>query len=344
MDRYTARMNLHGTTQRERAKNRLIAHLNDRTQHSLSYKNILLNGEETQLVINSGTQTYYKEFQSLPSQEINIGDYVEWANSHWIVVTCDSDDEIYRDGKLNQCNYLLKWQNELGEIVERWAVIQSASKYNDGTDSNAVITLGSDQLSIIVPIDSETIKLKKSMSKKFFIDGNTEDPTTYELTGTGNVPDTYNGHGITSWIVKECAYTATEDDLKYGVCNYKAVDTKEDHTTPPENPDEMTDLWHMKLKYSTLKIKPLNKKYTITAHLYDGDGVEVTDGVEYEWNVVSDVEGLVENYVTWSSDGNALTLSLGTECDEFGEIVVVSCKDKITGHNTSIKLEITEVW
>ena len=287
MDRYTARMNLHGTTQRERAKNRLIAHLNDRTQHSLSYKNILLNGEETQLVINSGTQPYYKEFQSLPSQEINIGDYVEWANSHWIVVTCDSDDEIYRDGKLNQCNYLLKWQNELGEIIERWAVIQSASKYNDGTDSNAVITLGSDQLSIIVPIDSETIKLKKSMSKKFFIDGNTEDPTTYELTGTGNVPDTYNGHGITSWIVKECAYTATEDDLKYGVCNYKAVDTEEDPTTPPENPNETTDLRAVISGNKNLKVG-FSRTYTATIVDVDGNAVEWDN--TYSWNVASDFE------------------------------------------------------
>ena len=170
MDRYEARINLHGTTQRECAKNRLITHLNDKTQHSLSCKNILLNGVETQLIINSGTQPYYKEFQSLPSQEINIGDYIEWANSHWIVTTCDSDDEIYRDGKLEQCNYLLKWQNEVGEIIERWAVISSASKYNDGTTSNNVITLGSDQLSVIIPLDEEAIKLKKSMGKKFFID------------------------------------------------------------------------------------------------------------------------------------------------------------------------------
>ena len=287
MDRYTARINLHGTTQRERAKNRLIAHLNDRTQHSLSYKNIFLNGEATQLVINSGTQPYYKEFQSLPSQEINIGDYVEWANSHWIVVTCDSDDEIYRDGKLNQCNYLLKWQNELGEIIERWAVIQSASKYNDGTDSNAVITLGSDQLSIIVPIDSETIKLKKSMSKKFFIDGNTKDPTTYELTGTGNVPDTYNGHGITSWIVKECAYTATEDDLKYGVCNYKAVNTEDSPTIPPENPDEMTDLSATISGNKNLKVG-FSRTYTATIVDVDGNTVEWDD--TYSWNVVSDFD------------------------------------------------------
>lgn len=330
MDRYTARMNLHGTTQRERAKNRLIAHLNDRTQHSLSYKNILLNGEETQLVINSGTQPYYKEFQSLPSQEINIGDYVEWANSHWIVVTCDSDDEIYRDGKLNQCNYLLKWQNELGEIIERWAVIQSASKYNDGTDSNTVITLGSDQLSIIVPIDSETIKLKKSMSKKFFIDGNTEDPTTYELTGIGNVPDTYNGHGITSWIVKECAYTATEDDLKYGVCNYKAVDTEEDPTIPPENPDEMTDLRVTISGNKNLKVG-FSRTYTATITDTDDNIVEWDD--TYSWNVVSDFE------VGQEIDGNTIKLLVEDEDCVYSLILL----QVIRNNSVVSEIEITVV-
>lgn len=279
MDRYTARMNLHGTTQRERAKNRLIAHLNDRTQHSLSYKDILLNGTETKLMINSGTQPYYKEFQSLPSQEINIGDYVELANSHWIVTTCDFDDEIYRDGKLEQCNYLLKWQNELGEIIERWAVIKSASKYNDGTDANTVITLGSDQLSIIIPLDDEAIKLKKSMGKKFFIDNNIDDPTTYELTGTGNVPDTYNGHGITSWIVKECAYSASEDDLKYGVCNYKDPTTI---PSSPQNPDESVLLSAKIIGKDTIRY---GMERTYSVEFTDNENIE---DVNFKWNIVSD--------------------------------------------------------
>ena len=198
MDRYTARMTQHGTTQRERIVNRLKTNLNNKLQDNPSYKSVKLNGEETHLIINTGTQPYYKEFQSLPDQEINIGDYVEFANSYWLVMTCDYDDEVYKDGKLYQCNYLLKWQNEKGEIIERWAVILSASKYNDGTEGNNYITLGSDQLSIAIPLDEESLKLKKSMSKKFFIDNNKNNPTAYELTGTGNVPDTYNGHGVFS--------------------------------------------------------------------------------------------------------------------------------------------------
>ncbi len=303
MDRYTARMNLHGTTQRERTKNRLIANLQNKVFANPSYKSVKINGVETNLIIDSGTQTYYKEFKSLPSQEINIGDYVDFANSKWIVATCDYDDEIYREGKLCQCNYLLKWQNELGEIIERWAVILSASKYNDGTDGGNVITLGSDQLSVMIPLDKESLKLKKSMEKKFFIDYNAEDPTAYELTGTGNVPDTYNGHGVTSWIVKECAYTASEDDLKYGVCNYKAIDTP---TPPsPSNPDETTDLTAMISGNTNLR-NSYRRTYTVTFTDKDGNAVDWKE-VNYHWNIVADFD------VKQTINENKITVSVNDE-------------------------------
>lgn len=324
MDRYTARMNLHGTTQRERAKNRLIAHLNDRTQHSLSYKDILLNGTETKLMINSGTQPYYKKFQSLPSQEINIGDYVEWANSHWIVTTCDFDDEIYRDGKLEQCNYLLKWQNELGDIIERWAVIKSASKYNDGTYGNEIITLGSDQLSIIIPLDDEAKKLKKSMGKKFFIDNNTDDPTAYELTGTGNVPDTYNEHGVTSWIVKECAYTASEDDLKNQVCDYKDPTTIQSF---PQNPDESVLLSaNAKITFKgTQELKIGGNTKTLTGCFIDNNE-NPTDDIGI-WEVVA-IDELLP-YLEYTIDGNILKINvLDTDLIDSKVRIIFSNTDK----------------
>ena len=77
MDRYTARMTQHGTTQRERIVNRLKTNLNNKLQDNPSYKSVKLNGEETHLIINTSTKPYYKEFQSLPDQKILAGDYVE---------------------------------------------------------------------------------------------------------------------------------------------------------------------------------------------------------------------------------------------------------------------------
>lgn len=332
MDRYTARMTQHGTTQRERIVNRLKTNLNNKLQDNPSYKSVKLNGEETHLIINTGTQPYYKEFQSLPDQEINIGDYVEFANSYWLVMTCDYDDEVYKDGKLYQCNYLLKWQNEKGEIIERWAVILSASKYNDGTEGNNYITLGSDQLSIAIPLDEESLKLKKSMSKKFFIDNNKDNPTTYELTGTGNVPDTYNGHGVTSWIVKECAYSPTEDDLKYGVCNYV------DYSSPtppsePTTPDETEDLYATISGTSNLRIG-VTRTYTATLSDKDGNAVQ-WDNTKYGWNVASDFD--VKQTVTENK------ISLTVEDEDFIDSSFILQVIKLDDNSVLSEIEITVI-
>lgn len=313
MDRYTARINLHGTTQRERMVNRTKANLQNKVVDSLSYKTIKLNGIETQLVINEGTQPYYKEFESMPGQEINIGDYIEWANSWWLVTTCDYDDELYRNGKLHQCNYLLKWQNELGEIIERHAVILNASKYNDGLAESNVISLGSDKLSINIPLDAEALKLKKSMAKKFFIDNNKEDPTAYLLANTGNVADTYNGHGITHWIVEECAYTASEDDLKYGVCDYISP------TTPPEEDDKTTiSSGTITGTISGNKNLKVGFARTYIANLVDEDGNAVEWSNEFSWNIMGDFEvGLTEN-------GGTVTLLVDDEdlVDEMFKLIL----------------------
>ena len=327
-DTYNERINLDGNTQRDRVINRFKSQLQRKAPSNPSYKTIKLNGEETYLVINSGTQKYYKEFESMPGQDINIGDYVEWANSYWLVTGCDSDDEIYKDGKLEQCNWLLKWQNEKGEIIERWAVIMSASKYNDGTDSNNVIALGSDQLSVQIPVDEESMKLKKSMSKKFFIDCFSADPTAYELTGTGNVVNTYNGHGVTAWIVKECAYTPTEDDLKYGVCNYHSPATPPEPTDPPET-DETAVLSASITGNTELKLG-LPRTYTVT--FTDENDMEVTD-VEFEWNVVADFD--VEQII----EGN--TVELYVEDDSLiGESFLLQV---IVGDSVVAEIEITVV-
>lgn len=330
MDRYEARMNLRGDTQRERTKNRTLMNLQDKMKNSLSYKIVKLNGVKTNLVIDSGTQPYYKEFKSMPNQDINIGDYVEWANSVWLVTTCDFDDELYRDGKLTQCNYLLKWQNEHGKIIERWAVIMSASKYNDGTDGNNVLTLGSDQLSIAIPLDQESIKLKKSMSKKFFIDNNRFDPTTYELTGTGNVTDTYNGRGITSWIVKECAYTASEDDLKYGVCDYRPP---KDYIIPNSSTNESTDLRAKIISNGDLRVGYF-RTYTVWFTDKNENTVDWND-VNFTWNIKSDFN--VEKTI----DGNKIKLKV-TDDSLIGESFLLQCMVG-TSVITEIKVIVCEL-
>src|SRR5574344_513413 len=327
-DIYNKRLNTNGSTERDRQLERLKTNIEHHAPHSLSYKSILLNGEPCNLIINTGTQPYYKEFETLPGQSINIGDYVDFANKKWLVTTADADDEVYIDGRLEECNWLLKWQNETGEIIERWAVIMSASKYNDGTSGNNVIVLGSDQLSIKIPVDEESLKLKKSMSKKFFIDNDSTNPTAYELTGTGNVPDTYGGHGVTSWIVKECAYSPTADDLKYGVCNYITP------TTPsqPTNPDETVDLFAHITYAGSDNIRIGGNGKTFTASLTDANGTE--DTMTAIWTITPN------NYVTTSQDGNSILVKCEDE-DLDGETITISVTDEHSGFYTSVEITLS---
>ena len=159
MDRYSARMNLRGSTQRERELNRLKSDIVRKAPSSLSYKDVKLNGEPTQLMINTSTKPYYKEFQSLPDQRILAGDYVEWADSMWLVLNADCDDEVYTDGNLRQCQHRIYWQKADGTIVSRFAYTENASAYNNGETGNNTITLESNQFMVYIPYDKETAEL-----------------------------------------------------------------------------------------------------------------------------------------------------------------------------------------
>ena len=343
MDRYTARMTQHGTTQRERIVNRLKTNLNNKLQDNPSYKSVKLNGEETKLIINTSTKPYYKEFQSLPDQKILAGDYVEWADSMWLVLNADSDDEVYTDGNLRQCQHRIYWQKADGTIVSRYAYTENASSYSNGETGNNTITLQSNQFMVYLPYDEETAELDNG--KRVHMSRSNAKCKPYELTRPDDVTYGFGEKGVLNIIFTQTQYNQESDKLitlKDGtqawICDY--IDSSPTPPSEPTTPDETEDLWYMELEYSTLKIKPLDKDYTIVAHLYDGNNVEVTDSIEYEWTIESNID----SYLTHKANSNILTISLSSECEEYGEKVAISCMSKYTGQSDEIQMEVTEVW
>ena len=345
MDRYTARMTQHGTTQRERIVNRLKTNLNNKLQDNPSYKSVKLNGEETHLIINTSTKPYYKEFQSLPDQKILAGDYVEWANSIWLVLNADSDDEVYTDGNLRQCQHCIYWQKSDGTIVSRYAYTENASAYNNGEAGNNTITLQSNQFMVYLPYDEETAELDNG--KRVHMSRRNVKCKPYELTRPDDITYGFGEKGVLNIIFTQTQYNqendkliTLEDGTQTWICDY--IDSSTPTTSPsePTPPDETEDLWHMELEYPMLKIKPLDKDYIIVAHLYDGNNVEVTDSIEYEWTVESNID----SYLTHKKNSNVLTIALSSDCEEYGEKVTVSCMSKYTGQSAQIELEVTEVY
>jgi hypothetical protein len=250
-DRHTARTFLRGMTQRDRNISYIKYDINKMSIDNPSYKptakvtDTYGNERTVGLIINSSTQEYYKEFEALPDTQIYAGDYVEWGRGIWVVQSCSTDDEIYKRGYLWQCNWKMKWQNDAGEIIERWCFASSASKYNEGVEQDKVFTLGSDQCKVYMPVDEEVLAVTKKKEMCFIIDNAIAgQPRIYEAHNPSNVYSTFDVlrgddgklHGVTDWILKETTYTLTDEEKELGVCHYRHTDNVE----PTPEPSDIT--------------------------------------------------------------------------------------------------------
>lgn len=225
-EQYKSRVQQRGQTLRERDLYYEKRYLKERDPESLSCKDVLINGVEQKVVIDHGTLPYYKEIKSLPDETFDAGQYLQHGDSIQLIVSCDWDGEVYTYGKTQQCNYYLKWQNKEGEIIERWSVVLSASKYNNGEKYNNIIVVGSNQLMIYLPNDSETLKLRAD--KRLFVDFNTSNPKCYDVTRVDTVTMSYDGTAVPTYTGKGCillVLTETEinpdtDRIDLMLCNY----------------------------------------------------------------------------------------------------------------------------
>ena len=236
--KYQARVNQRGTTDRERTLYYEKQHLKSLAVNSLSCKACKVNGVDQLLVIDDGTLPYYKDVKSLPDEYFDAGDYVEWADAMWLMVSCDWDKEVYTYGKMQQCNYVLKWQNENATTIERWSVVLSASKYNNGEIRNNIIVVGSNQLMVYLPIDSETLKLRSD--KRLMVDFNTDTPKCYDVTRVDTVTmgydgvaePAYDGKGCVLLVLTETEYNPDVDRADLMLCNYVNPNDVPTPTTP----------------------------------------------------------------------------------------------------------------
>lgn len=236
-EQYKSRVQQRGDTARKRDLYYEKRHLKERAIESLSCKDVLINGVAQKIVIDHGTLPYYKEIKSLPDESFEAGQLIQHGNSIQLIVSCDWDGEVYTYGKTQQCNYYLKWQNKEGEIIERWSVVLSASKYNNGQLYNNVVVVGSNQLMVYLPNDSETLKL--GANKRLFVDFNTTNPKCYDITRVDTVTMSYDGVAEPSYDGKGCVLlvlTETEanpdvDRIDLMLCDY--VDPNSIRPTSP---------------------------------------------------------------------------------------------------------------
>ena len=315
-DTYKARVKLRGDTARDRTLYHEKRNIKLNAVNSLSCKDVQVNGVDQKLIIDDGTLPYYKNVKSLPDEYFNAGDYVTWAGASWLIVSCDWDKEVYTYGKMQQCNYLLRWQNESATTIERWSVVMSASKYNNGEKYNNVIVVGSNQLMMYLPNDSETLKLRAN--KRVMVDFNTTEPKCYDITRVDTVTmsydgiaePVYDGVGCVLLVLTETEYNPDVDRPDLMLCDY---------VNPNDQPVPTT---------------PINITYSGSPEIRIGGRKTFT--AETEANVTFNLiySAIWEGKITMTQTGNKCVV----KCTNDSAMAGASFKVEVTGNGQSSEL------
>ena len=288
----------------------------------LLYNNTLSESKEIQCVIQGNSaDTQLKSMERIglfPIGTVKAGMYIFFENRYWLITGYPSNNKSYEKAVMQLCQYKLRWQNAKGEIIERWICTSSAAKYDTGEQANSTIVLSTDNLTLLLPDDDESLDLD---GKRVFIDKREVNPTkVYKITRTDSVLYDYGEHGgILSFIADKTELNTNTDRQDLRLCDYIEIsddNTEESPTTPPENPDEMTDLRVVISGNKNLKVG-FSRTYTTTIADADGNAVEWDN--TYSWNVVSDFE------VGQEIDGNTIKLLVEDEdlVDEVFSLQVV---------------------
>lgn len=217
---YHARHALHGETSRDREKYNLMNRLSRQIPSTLSYHNVDIDGEDRNIVILNSDNLNQKTLCSLPGEDIRHGAYIDWMNHKWLVTERDANSEIYTKCIMLQCNYLLRWINDSGEIIERWSVVEDGTRYLTGefSDSFLVATKGDSRIAVTLPKDLETIALDRDA--RFIIDDYfSPHPLAYRLTKPFKLGGSYDENGVVIFVMTECN-TENDDNIELHIADY----------------------------------------------------------------------------------------------------------------------------
>lgn len=213
---------------------------------------------------------------------VKAGMYVFFENRYWLINGYPGNNGIYEKATMVLCQYLLRWQNSEGKIIDRWCNAVSASKYDVGENGNYTITLSSNTYTILTPGDSECLNLDR---KRVFIDKRKINPEkVFKMTRTDDIlydyGDEYHG-SVLSFIADKTELNLKTDSQELGICDYIDID----HS---EHDNDKGTVFAKIIGSDSIKI---NRKRTYYVKFYSDEScTEEIECTNYTWHVSDDIQ------------------------------------------------------
>ena len=233
----------------------------------------------------SAAQGVTMKFQTLIDSPIDVGDVVYNSNEDEYLICTESHNinDVHWQGKFTLCNWILRWQDNNGDILEYPCYDINATQYNSGEQSNRQFTIGSSQHIILLPYDENTVRIKTP--QRFFLSRDIDNPVVYITTQNDSVSYNFGKRGIVRITVLENAYDIHKDNIDLGICDYheyveEVVGEADDPITSPSSPS-----YKSTILFDTSEIKSGGDYQTFTAKFFDENENEITD-ISPEWKII----------------------------------------------------------
>lgn len=223
-----ARMGIYGDSNSDLLEETIF----DNFEDNPSYRELSFNGKVigVHFISNSMSvkdNSISRQIIPKPPVKLHMGDMVvDKKDVTWLCVVEDS--LFYNKIAVVPCNHTLKWQDISNNTHTIPCMLaDKTSVYSDGLSKTAFISLGTDQISILVQANEETLAIP--INKRFIFKNDKNN--IYEV----NRRDTLTMDGLISFVVKKSLYDPILDNLELNLANYNG---KQSETEAPDKPIE----------------------------------------------------------------------------------------------------------
>ena len=137
-----------------------------------------------------------------------------------------------------QCNILLRWQLEDGNIHEEYGWDKDGSKYAFGETQNTYMDVANFVMKAIVQVNAETLKIERG--KRFLLGpcGEGMHPLAVEASRLNVVTNTYQydensaqeNSGLLEITLHETQFREGVDNVQLGIADYRPADEDGEHS------------------------------------------------------------------------------------------------------------------
>lgn len=310
---------------------------NIRRYYSNEGATVFINGIEEQVIIQDHSNPINQDKEDkqmlIPMESLaECGDYVIYRNETWLIISrINIVDDGYKTCQIYRCNWILKFQNEIGDILS-YPCIDSTTYSTIGTTESKIIDTGNALHLIKIPCDEDTLNIR--LGKRFFVDKHKTKPIPYEVTNCNTTKYNYGNKGVIELMLKQdVSKKSPNDRVDLGICDY--IDPKNPNSTSPSAIN--CKITSSRSNFND-KVK-LGITYIFTSMFTDDNNNTLTNIIP-NYSIKSSFYDVISMVID-SDDSVSITLDEKKGESHIGETFELVCEDSTIGY--SDKLELTVI-